>query len=166
MTKKIGIISDTHGYWDEAFERYFSCCDEIWHAGDIGNLDVTDNLKKIAPLIAVYGNIDNNEIRQEFNEDVFVEHHQQKIYLTHIAGKLSNYYERCQNKIKVFKPTVLVCGHSHICKVAYDKRYNLLYINPGAAGVNGFHKVRTIIRMDINETVIKNLEVIELKRKG
>ena len=165
MTKRIGIISDTHGYWDDAYERYFSSCDEIWHAGDIGNLDVTYKLNKIAPLKAVYGNIDNNEIRQEFPEDIYFELNNQKIMMTHIAGKLGNYYSNCQNKISSYNPSILLCGHSHICKVAYDKKYKLLYINPGAAGIIGFHKVRTILRMEITEKTIENLEVIELIRK-
>ena len=165
MTKRIGIISDTHGYWDDAYERYFSSCDEIWHAGDIGNLDVTDKLNKIAPLKAVYGNIDNNEIRQEFPEDIYFELNNQKVMMTHIAGKLGNYYSNCQNKISSYNPSILLCGHSHICKVAYDKKYKLLYINPGAAGIIGFHKVRTILRMEITEKTIENLEVIELIRK-
>ena len=165
MMKKIGIISDTHGFWDEAFRRYFYECDEIWHAGDIGNLDITDKLEEIAPLKAVFGNIDNNEIRQEFQEDEVLEYGNQKIFLTHIAGKLGSYHQNSKEKIALYKPNVLVCGHSHICKVAYDKKYQLLYINPGAAGIIGFHKVRTIIRLELNEDAINNLEVIELKRK-
>ena len=106
MTKRIGIISDTHGFWDEAFERYFSSCDEIWHAGDIGNLEVTDKLNKIAPLKAVYGNIDHNEIRQEFTEDLYFKINNQKIMITHIAGKLGNYYKKCQDKISIYNPTI------------------------------------------------------------
>lgn len=163
--KKIGIISDTHGYWDEAYKRYFYKCDEIWHAGDIGHLNITDKLKEIAPLKAVFGNIDNNNIRQEFKKDEIFEFGNQKILITHIAGKLSSYYQNCKDKIELFKPNILVCGHSHICKVAFDKKYRLLYINPGAAGTIGFHKVRTIIRLELNEDSIENLEVIELNRK-
>ena len=163
--KKIGIISDTHGFWDEAFRRFFYECDEIWHAGDIGNLNITDKLEEIAPLKAVFGNVDNDEIRQEFQEDEVLEYGNQKIFLTHIAGKLGSYNQNSIKKIALYKPNVLVCGHSHICKVAYDKKYQLLYINPGAAGIIGFHKVRTIIRLELNEDEINNLEVIELKRK-
>ena len=163
--KKIGIISDTHGFWDEAFRRYFYKCDEIWHAGDIGNLNIIDKLEEIAPLKAVFGNVDSNEIRQEFQEDEVLEFGNQRIFLTHIAGKLGSYNQNIIEKIALYKPNVLVCGHSHICKVAYDKKYQLLYINPGAAGIIGFHKVRTIIRLELNEDAINNLEVIELKRK-
>ena len=163
--KKIGIISDTHGFWDEAFRRYFYECDEIWHAGDIGNLNIIDKLEEIAPLKAVFGNVDSNEIRQEFQEDEVLEFGNQRIFLTHIAGKLGSYNQNIIEKIALYKPNVLVCGHSHICKVAYDKKYQLLYINPGAAGIIGFHKVRTIIRLELNEDEINNLEVIELKRK-
>ena len=164
MMKKIGVISDTHGFWDEAFKRYFAVCDEIWHAGDIGQLNIIDKLKEIAPLKAVFGNIDNNEIRQELQKDEVFDYGNQKVYITHIAGKLGSYNKNCEEKIVLYKPNVLVCGHSHICKVAFDKKNQLLYINPGAAGIIGFHKVRTIIRLEISEDAIKNLEVIELKR--
>ena len=118
MIKKIGIISDTHGFWDEAFKRYFSECNEIWHAGDIGHLNITDKLREIAPLKAVFGNIDNNEIRQEFKEEEKFDYGNQKVYITHIAGKLGSYYRSCSKKIALYKPNILVCGHSHICKVA------------------------------------------------
>lgn len=165
MMKKIGIISDTHGFWDKAFKRYFSECDEIWHAGDIGHLNITDQLKEIAPVKAVFGNIDNNIIRQEYQEDEVFEYKNQKIFITHIAGKLGSYHKNCKEKIALHKPDILICGHSHICKVAYDKKHQLLYINPGAAGIIGFHKVRTIIRLELNDDAINNLEVIELKRK-
>jgi len=165
LTKRIGIISDTHGLWDEAFERYFSSCDEIWHAGDIGNFEVTDKLNKIDTIKAVYGNIDHKEIRQEFPEDLYFKKKKKKILITQIAGKLGNYYKKCQDKISSYNPTILLCGHSHICKVSYNERYKLIYINPGAAGIIGFHKVRTIIRLEITKAAIENLEVIELKRK-
>ena len=165
MMKKIGIISDTHGFWDEAFKRYFSECDEIWHAGDIGHLNITDKLREIAPLKAVFGNIDNNDIRQEFKEEEIFDYENQKVYITHIEGKLGSYYRNCNKKIALYKPNILVCGHSHICKVAYDKKQQLTYINPGAAGIIGFHKIRTIIRLELIEDGINNIEVIELKRK-
>ena len=165
MIKKIGIISDTHGFWDEAFKRYFSECDEIWHAGDIGHINITDKLREIAPLKAVFGNIDNYKIRQEFKEEEIFNYGNHKFYMTHIAGKLGLYHRNCSRKIALYKPSVLVCGHSHICKVAYDKKQQLIYINPGAAGIIGFHKVRTIIRLELSEDDINNLEVVELKRK-
>ena len=163
--KKIGIISDTHGFWDEAFKKYFSECDEIWHAGDIGHLNITDKLREIAPLKAVFGNIDNNVTKQEFKEEEIFDYRNQKVYMTHIAGKFGSYHSNCNKKIALYKPNILVCGHSHICKVAYDKKQQLTYINPGAAGIIGFHKIRTIIRLELSEDGINNLEVIELKRK-
>ena len=163
--KKIGIISDTHSFWDDSFDKYFSNCDEIWHAGDIGDLKITDKLGEIAPLKGVYGNIDNNRIRQEFPLNQYVEYGNHKVLMTHIGGKPYNYYKNSKQEIEKFKPTIFVCGHSHICKVIYDKKYNMLYINPGAAGIVGFHKVRTIVRFELHMETIKNLEVIELKKR-
>ena len=166
MIKKIGVISDTHSYWDSSFEKYFSICDEIWHAGDIGNLEITDRLKKIAPIKGVYGNIDNNEIRQEFPLNQFIEYGKHRILITHIGGKPYNYFKNSKKEIEKFKPNIFICGHSHICKVIFDKKYEMLYINPGAAGIVGFHKVRTIIRFDLHLESIKNLQVIELKKRS
>ena len=164
--KKIGIISDTHSFWDDSFGKYFSNCDEIWHAGDIGDLKITDKLGEIAPLKGVYGNIDNGEIRQEFPLNQYIEFGNHKVLITHIGGKPYNYTKNCKQVIEKFKPTIFVCGHSHICKVIYDKKYNMLYINPGAAGIVGFHKVRTIIRFELHLETIKNMEVIELKKRS
>ena len=147
--KKIGIISDTHSFWDDSFDKYFSNCDEIWHAGDIGDLKITDKLGEIAPLKGVYGNIDNDKIRQEFPLNQYMEYGNHKVLMTHIGGKPYNYYKNSKQEIEKFKPTIFVCGHSHICKVIYDKKYNMLYINPGAAGIVGFHKVRTIVRFEL-----------------
>ena len=162
--KKIGIISDTHGFWDKAFKRYFSECDEIWHAGDIGHLNIIDQLKEIAPLKAVFGNIDNNIIRQEYQEDEVFEYKNQKIFITHIAGKLGSYYKNCREKIALHKPDILICGHSHILKVMYDQKNNLLHMNPGAIGDYGIHKVKTILSFNIEGKEIKNLKVIEFPR--
>jgi uncharacterized protein len=161
---KIGLISDTHGHWDYAYEKYFSECDEIWHAGDIGNITIMDKLNKISPSKAVYGNIDNHLIRAEYPENLCFEIQGLKFWMTHIGGKPYNYNKRIYSKLKDEKPDVFICGHSHICKVMMDKRLNTLYINPGAAGKVGFHKVRTLIRFSISLGSIKNLEVIELKR--
>ena len=164
--KKIGLISDTHGYWDDNFKKYFNSCDEIWHAGDIGDLKVTDNLKDIAPLKGVYGNIDNNIIRQEFPKELSLSYGTQKIFMTHIAGYPLKYNQHCRDIFSNLKPQIFICGHSHICKVIYDKNFNLLYINPGAAGIFGFHKIRTLIRFEIHEDCIKNMEVVELGKRG
>lgn len=164
--KKIGLISDTHGYWDDKFKKYFSPCHEIWHAGDIGNLKVSDKLKDIAPLKGVYGNIDDNIIRQEFPKEIFMRYGSQKIFMTHIGGYPLKYNSYCKEKFTILNPHVFICGHSHICKVIYDEIYNLLYINPGAAGIHGFHKIRTLIRFEIHSDCIRNMEVIELGKRG
>ncbi len=160
--KKIGIISDTHSYWDNSFKKYFGLCDEIWHAGDIGDLNISDELNKIAPVKGVYGNIDNHLIRKEFPHEIYFNYGSQNIYITHIGGHPEKYNRRCFEKLQKFKPQIFVCGHSHICKVIYDKKLNLLYINPGAAGIVGFHKIRTLVRFELHTDKIANLEVIEL----
>ena len=161
---KVGLISDTHGHWDDAYEKYFSECDEIWHAGDIGNISIMDKLNKISPAKAVYGNIDNHLIRAEYPENLCFKIEGLKFWITHIGGKPYNYNKRTYSKLKEEKPDVFICGHSHICKVMMDKKLNTLYINPGAAGKVGFHKVRTLIRFNLSKGSIKNLEVIELKK--
>lgn len=160
--KKIGVISDTHGFTDSKYAKYFGSCDEIWHAGDIGDLSVTAELLKIAPLKAVYGNIDNHLIRSEFPLHQRFLCEQVDVWITHIGGKPYAYSNNIKEEITKNPPRIFVCGHSHICKVQMDKRLNMLYINPGAAGVKGFHKVRTLIRFEIDQTDIRNMEVIEL----
>tara|TARA_B100001093_G_scaffold513964_1_gene586977 strand:+ start:84 stop:599 length:516 start_codon:yes stop_codon:yes gene_type:complete len=160
--KKIGILSDTHSYWDNNFIKYFKSCDEIWHAGDIGELKITDQLKKIAPLKGVYGNIDNHQIRQEFPHEISFNYGAQNIFMTHIGGYPKKYNKRCFEKLQKLKPQIFVCGHSHICKIIYDENLKLLCINPGAAGIVGFHKIRTIVRFELHTDKIANLEVIEL----
>ncbi len=162
MIKKIGLISDTHSYWDNKFKKYFKYCDEIWHAGDIGHINIADKLNKIAPLRGVYGNVDDNTLRQEFAKELEIRHGNLKIYMTHIGGSPLSYNNYCKSKLSKLKPQIFICGHSHICKIIYDKKFKLLYINPGASGITGFHQVRTIIRFDLLTDNIKNLEVIEL----
>ncbi len=161
---KIGLISDTHGHWDDAFEKYFSECDEIWHAGDIGNISVMDKLNKICPSKGVYGNIDNHIIRTEYPENLFLKLEGVNIWITHIGGKPYNYNKKVYKQLKENNTDLFICGHSHICKVMMDKKLNVLYMNPGAAGKVGFHQVRTLIRFKIDKGEIKNLEVIELKK--
>ncbi|MCB9197072.1 MAG: metallophosphoesterase family protein [Flavobacteriales bacterium] len=160
--KKIGVISDTHGHIDPKYEKYFGSCDEIWHAGDIGDLAVTDYLKTIAPVRGVYGNIDNHIIRTEFplHQKFYCE--EVRVWMTHIGGKPYAYSRYVIPEINVSPPRLFICGHSHICKVQMDKRLGMLYVNPGAAGVKGFHKVRTLIRFEIDGPNMKNMEVIEL----
>lgn len=159
---KIGLLSDTHGYYDERFEKYFSGCDEIWHAGDIGNLDVTDQLRKIAPVKAVYGNIDDHKVRSEFPHHIRFAKEGVDVFLIHIGGKPYAYDHRIREYITKNPPQLFICGHSHICKVQMDKRLKMLYMNPGAAGNKGFHKIKTILRFELNSGKIENLEVIEL----
>ncbi|MBM78941.1 MAG: YfcE family phosphodiesterase [Crocinitomicaceae bacterium] len=161
---KIGLISDTHGHWDDAYVKYFSDCNEIWHAGDIGDISIMDKLNKICPTKGVYGNIDNHIIRTEYPENLFFEIEGMSFWITHIGGKPFKYNKKTYITLKNKKPNVFICGHSHICKVIMDKNIGTLYINPGAAGKVGFHKVRTIIRFVISNGLIKNLEVIELKK--
>lgn len=159
---QIGVLSDTHGFIDERIIHHFSSCDEIWHAGDIGSLKVTDELSKITKLRAVFGNIDGQEIRKSFPEKLCFQVHEVKILLTHIAIISGRYSKDVSNSITEFKPGILVCGHSHILKVKYNNELQHLYINPGSAGVYGFHKVRTLLRFKIEGEKIFDMEVVEL----
>ncbi len=159
---KIGLISDTHGYLDEKVFHYFKEVDEIWHAGDIGTENVLKLLQDFKPAIAIYGNIDGGKLRVACQEAEIFEREGVRVLITHIADKPPKYNRRVLSLIKKYKPTLLVCGHSHILKVMSDKVNNLLFMNPGAAGKHGFHKIKTLLRFDLLEGKIKNLEVIEL----
>jgi len=163
---RIGIISDTHSYLDPSVFKYFSQCDEIWHAGDIGTLDVLQQLEAFKPTMAVFGNIDGHDVRAASPEDQVFVREGKKILMTHIAGSLPRYNPRVRDLIKTHQPNVLVCGHSHLLKVQPDKANNLLFINPGAAGKHGFHKIKTLLRLEIQEGKIQNLEVVELGPRG
>lgn len=163
--KRIGLISDTHGYLEESVFKYFATCDEIWHAGDIGSLELTDKLKDFKPLKAVYGNIDDHKARVEFPKNYIENVEGCQILMTHIAGSMGKYNPEVRGLINLHKPSILICGHSHILKIAFDKQFNLLYINPGAAGNHGFHKVKTLLRFAIHEGKPKDMEVIELGRR-
>lgn len=160
---RIGLLSDTHSYLDPKVFKYFEACDEVWHAGDIGSIEIIDQLAKFKKSRIVFGNIDGHLIRASVEETELFELEDQKILLTHIAGSFGSYNLNTRAFIEKEKPGLLVCGHSHLLKVAYDKRNQLLYLNPGACGKNGFHTVRTIIRFVISGSEIKNLEVIELQ---
>lgn len=165
--RKIGLLSDTHSFLDPQLEKLFENCDEIWHAGDIGSNSVTQKLAEWKPLKAVHGNIDGGVVRQSFPEFQFFEIDGLKILMIHIAGSTGKYNSRVRQLIKDYgTPDVLVCGHSHILKVVKDPIYSFLYMNPGAAGVHGFHKIRTALRFDIENGRPKNLEVIELGVRG
>lgn len=159
---KIGLLSDTHAHWDVKFEKYFSEVDEIWHAGDIGSESVADSLEIIKTLRAVTGNCDGYPLRLRFSWFNYFEIEGVKVLLTHIGGYPGRYAPEILDKLNQFKPDLFICGHSHILKVKYDNKRSLLHINPGAAGLQGFQQVRTLVRFEISEGNIKNLEVIEL----
>lgn len=159
---KIGLLSDTHSFLDKNIFKYFENCDEIWHAGDIGDMSVIEKLEEFRPLRAVFGNIDDTPMRIKFPEDDRFICEGMDIWLTHIGGYPGRYDRRVRTAINANPPDVFICGHSHILKVMPDKKNGLLHINPGACGFHGFHKVRTIIRFDIENGRIDNLEVVEL----
>ena len=164
--KRIGLLSDTHGHFDERYVKYLSSCDEIWHAGDIGNITVIDRLRDIAPVKVVYGNIDNHIARAEFPEHQKFTMEGVTVWMTHIGGRPYAYDYRIREKLTRNPPQLFVCGHTHICKVQMDKRLNMLYMNPGAAGVYGIHKVRTLLRFTLHKGTIKDLEVVELGKRA
>lgn len=163
--KKILLLSDTHSHIDEKILKYVHQADEVWHAGDIGDLTVTDTLKSLKPLRAVFGNIDGAEARKEFplNNRFFCEG--VDVWITHIGGYPGKYNQGIRAEINANPPKLFICGHSHILKVQFDKKLNLLHMNPGAAGIYGFHQVRTMLRFEIDGDKIQNLEVIELGTK-
>ncbi|MDG4946547.1 metallophosphatase family protein [Weeksellaceae bacterium KMM 9713] len=163
---KILLLSDTHSYIDDRILKYASEADEIWHAGDIGEIKVTDTLQAIKPLRAVYGNIDDAEVRGEFPLNNIFTVDGVKVVITHIGGYPGKYNARVKELLLTEKPKLYICGHSHILKVMHDKKLNLLHMNPGAAGIHGFHQIRTMLRFSLDNGKIDNLEVIELGKRG
>ena len=163
--KKILLLSDTHSYIDQQILKFARQADEVWHAGDIGDLKVTDTLKKIKPLRAVYGNIDDKDARAEFPLDLKFTIENITVWMTHIGGYPNKYNLRIREEIKQNPPKIFISGHSHILKVQYDKKLELLHLNPGAAGKHGFHKIRTMLRFEVDKSDIKNLEIIELAKR-
>jgi putative phosphoesterase len=161
--KKIGLLSDTHAYWDEKFTHYFSSCDEIWHAGDIGSEDVLNRLQALKPVRAVYGNIDGYPVRALCPQVLRFTVEEVPVFLTHIGGYPGKYAWEIRREIYANTPQLFVCGHSHILKVQYDQQLQMLCLNPGAAGKSGFHTVRTIMRFVIDGKNIKDMEVIDLR---
>lgn len=159
---KIGLLSDTHGWLEERVFHHFAHCDEIWHAGDIGTSELTDKLAAFKPLRAVYGNIDGAALRRTYPENLHFEIAGLKVFMTHIGGYPGKYPTRILEQIMAEKPGLFICGHSHILKVMPDKQYNLLHINPGAAGNHGFHRVKTLVRFEIENGKIGQLQAIEL----
>ena len=162
---RIGLLSDTHGLLDQRVFEHFADCDEVWHCGDIGSLEVVNKLQAFKPFRGVWGNIDGYDIRTQLPQHNRFMCEGVKVWLTHIGGYPGNYDALVRPGIFQQPPKLFVCGHSHILKVKYDKSLDLLHINPGAAGKQGFHKVQTLVRFEIDGEKIQNLEVIELKPK-
>ena len=164
--KKILLLSDTHSHLDATILKYVHQADEVWHAGDIGDLKVTDTLKKLKPLRAVYGNIDDDKARMEFplNNRFLCE--SVDVLITHIGGYPGKYNQAIRAELQNNPPKLFICGHSHILKVQFDKKLNLLHMNPGAAGIYGFHQVRTMLRFEIDGDKIQQLEIIELGNRS
>ncbi|MGV0996048.1 metallophosphoesterase family protein [Empedobacter falsenii] len=162
--KKILLLSDTHSYIDDRILEYVQQADEIWHAGDIGDISVTDKLAEIKPLRAVYGNIDDNKARAEFPLNNRFTLEGVDVWITHIGGYPGKYNPAIRKEITENPPKLFICGHSHILKVMPDKQLGLIHMNPGAVGKHGFQKVRTMLRFELNKGKIENLEVIEFKK--
>ena len=162
---KILLLSDTHSYMDATILKYVAQADEVWHAGDIGSLKITDTLAKFRPLKAVYGNIDDAIIQKEFPLDNRFKCEGVDVYMTHIGGYPPKYNPRTRKKIQENPPKLFICGHSHILKVMMDKTLGVLHMNPGACGRHGFHQVRTMLRFVIDGDNIKDLEVVELGKR-
>ncbi|MFN3939026.1 MAG: metallophosphoesterase family protein [Chitinophagales bacterium] len=162
---KILLLSDTHGYIDERILHYATHADEVWHAGDFGNETVAEKIQKTKPLQGVYGNIDGQKIRQMFPLDNRFTRNGLDIWITHIGGYPGRYEKRVRDVLQINPPNIFVCGHSHILKVMHDTKYNMLTLNPGAAGRNGFHQMRTMLQFEINNGKPENLSVIELGRR-
>ncbi len=163
---RIGLLSDTHGYIDDRILSYCNPCDEIWHAGDIGNEETANELLRVKPLRAVHGNIDGIALRQLYPSRLRFACEEVEVLMIHIGGYPGHYSPEIRKEINLNPPKLFISGHSHILKVIYDQKYQMLHINPGAAGIHGFHQIRTLIRFTIDNLVIKDLEVIELGRKG
>jgi uncharacterized protein len=163
---RIGLLSDTHGHVDPKIYKYFSECDEIWHAGDFGSMEVVDELQKFKPLRGVYGNIDDHKIRLVFPLNTVFSCEGLKVFVTHIGGYPGHYSPAAKQSILQEHPGLFISGHSHILKVMPDKNFNLLHMNPGAAGNYGFHKIKTLLRFTVEKAKVKDVEVIELGARG
>ena len=166
MPTKILLLSDTHGHVDGEILNFAKQVDQVWHAGDIGGLDVTDRLLAVSPnLKAVYGNIDDQKCRSEFPRDHVFSIHNETIWMTHIGGYPPKYTPSILQRLDQIRPTIFVCGHSHILKVVYDKTRSILHLNPGAIGKHGFHNIRTALMFEIHPDGIKNLDIIEIEKR-
>lgn len=160
--KRIGILSDTHGHWDERYAQYFAECDEIWHAGDIGSAALIERLQEICPVRAVYGNIDGGELRRIYTDTLSWQCEDARVLMTHIGGYPGKYDPRIRQRLIAESPDLFISGHSHILKVIYDDKFQCLHINPGAAGLQGWQTVRTLVRFCVTGKQFHDLEVIEL----
>jgi len=166
MTLKIGLISDSHSYLDHKTIEHLKEVDEVWHAGDVGDVSILDLLPKGKMLRGVYGNIDDAAVQEILPEWLEFEVEGVKILMTHIGGKPPRYAKGVKERIKSSKAQVFVCGHSHICKVELDRELHCLYMNPGAVGQQGFHPIRTLLLFDLSEGKVTNLRVVELGKRG
>ena len=162
---RIGLISDTHGWLDENVFKYFEECNEIWHAGDFGSVEIAKRLQSFKPLKGVYGNIDGKDIKSEFPEQLVFMCEEVKVMIRHIGGYPPKYNPKTKKELLIHEPLLFISGHSHILKIMYDEKLHCLHINPGAAGRQGWQKIRTIIRFNINGDEMKDCEVIELGSK-
>ncbi len=163
---RIGLLSDTHGWIHPDLFEFYADVDEIWHAGDIGSMEVADRLALFKPLRAVYGNIDGGTLRRTFQEILEFTVAGVDVFMTHIGGTPGRYDTKVRELIRAKKPDIFICGHSHIARVERDPKMGFLYVNPGAAGYNGFHKYMTAIRFSIDNAIIKDLEIVELGERG
>ncbi len=164
--KRIGLISDTHHFLDPSLFEHFKSCDEIWHAGDFGTEAIADQLKNFKPLRGVYGNIDGNDIRSQFPEKLLFTCEEVNVLMIHIGGYPPRYVPGVVNEIRNSGARIFISGHSHILKIIYDEKLQCLHMNPGAAGNQGWHKIRTAVRFTIDGPDIKDCEVIELGKRG
>jgi len=165
ILKKILLISDTHSYLEPKLIKHIREADEVWHGGDIGDIKICTEIEKLKPFKAVFGNIDDNDIRAIYPENLFFNCEDVPVLITHIGGYPGKYPARIKELLLTHKPKLFICGHSHILKVMYDKDLQLLHINPGACGTHGFHTVKTVVRFEIDKSEIKNLAVIELGKR-
>ena len=160
--KKIGLMSDTHGYLDPKIYDYFKNVDEIWHAGDVGDVKVIEDLEKFKPVRGIYGNIDGHEVRSAWPKYQRFACEGMNVLMTHIGGKPYKYSKDAYDELLEVRPNIFVCGHSHILLVQFDQKMQTLWLNPGACGYKGFHKVKTLLRFEIDGKEIKNMEAIEI----
>lgn len=163
---KIGLLSDTHGWIHPKLFDFFAGCDEIWHAGDIGNLETADRLAAFRPFRAVYGNIDGGQVRSIYKEHLRFKVEDLSVWITHIGGFPGNYDARVKQVIFADPPGLFICGHSHIARIMFDKKGNFLYVNPGAAGYIGFHKIMTAVRFEVDGKNIHDMELVELGERS